>query len=85
LKELEAYHDLVTPGSYIVATDGIIRDLVEVPRGKEEWAWDNPGAAVVDFSMKHPEFVVEEPAWNFNESKLKKRITQWPGAFLKRI
>lgn len=85
LKELEAYHDLVNPGSYIVATDGIIRDLVEVPRGKEDWAWDNPGAAVVEFTMKHPEFVVEEPAWNFNESKLKKRITQWPGAFLKRI
>jgi cephalosporin hydroxylase len=32
-KELEAYHDLVTSGSYIVATDGIIKDLVEVPRG----------------------------------------------------
>jgi len=85
LKELEAYHDLITSGSYIVATDGIIKELTEVPRGKEEWAWNNPGAAVVEFTKKHPEFVVEEPVWSFNESELKKRITQWPGAFLKRI
>lgn len=85
LKELEGYHDLVTSGSYIIATDGIIKDLVGVPCGKEEWAWDNPGAAVVEFIKKHPEFVVEEPVWSFNESEVKKRITQWPGAFLKRI
>ncbi len=85
LKELEAYRNLVGSGSYIVATDGIIKELAEVPRGREEWAWDNPCAAAVEFTMKHPEFIVEEPSWNFNESKLKKRITQWPGAFLKRI
>jgi cephalosporin hydroxylase len=84
-KELESYCDLVAPGSYIVATDGIIRDLVEVPRGKAEWALDNPCAAVAEFTKKHPEFVVEEPAWMFNESGLKERITHWPGAFLKRI
>jgi cephalosporin hydroxylase len=29
--ELEAYADLVTPGSYIVATDGIMYDLADVP------------------------------------------------------
>ena len=34
LAELEAYHDLVTPGSYIVATDGIMKDLYDVPHGK---------------------------------------------------
>jgi cephalosporin hydroxylase len=85
LKELEAYHNLITFGSYILVTDGIIKDLVDVPRGKEEWAWDNPVAAVVEFTKKHPEFIVEEPVWSFNESELKKRITQWPRAFLKRI
>lgn len=31
--ELEHYHRLVTPGSYIVATDGIMFDLHDVPRG----------------------------------------------------
>lgn len=40
--ELEAYADLVTPGSYIVATDGIMYDLADVPRGQAEWATDNP-------------------------------------------
>ncbi len=33
LSELNAYHDLVSIGSYIVATDGIMRDLYDVPRG----------------------------------------------------
>ena len=32
-RELEAYHSLVSPGSYIVATDGIMRDLHDVPTG----------------------------------------------------
>ena len=34
LHELDAYHDLVSLGSYIVATDGSMRDLHDVPRGK---------------------------------------------------
>src|SRR5262249_15417914 len=53
--ELEAYHDLVTPGSYIVATDGSMKDLYDVPRGKPEWAWDNPSGAASDFANRHPE------------------------------
>jgi cephalosporin hydroxylase len=32
--ELTAYHSLVTPGSYIVATDGSMKDLYDVPRGR---------------------------------------------------
>ena len=40
--ELLAYAELVTPGSYIVATDGIMFDLADVPRGKPEWVTDNP-------------------------------------------
>ncbi len=36
--ELEAYSDLVTPGSYIVATDGSMKDLYDVPRGRREVA-----------------------------------------------
>src|SRR5215470_16835183 len=37
LSELEAYHRLVTPGSYIVANDGIMRDLHDTPRGAVSW------------------------------------------------
>jgi cephalosporin hydroxylase len=84
LAELEAYHNLITPGSYIVATDGSMRDLFDVPRGKPEWAWDNPAAAAAEFIQAHPEFVIEQPAWPFNESELSDNITHWPGAWLRR-
>lgn len=84
LAELEAYHDLVSPGSFIVATDGIMRDLTDVPRGAREWAEDNPAAALADFVRRHPEFVLERPAWSFNESPLTEDVTHWPGAWAKR-
>jgi cephalosporin hydroxylase len=84
LAELEAYHSLVTPGSYIVATDGIMRDLYDTPRGKPDWTSDNPTAAVLDFASRHPEFIIEQPSWRFNESDLTENITHWPGAWLKR-
>lgn len=84
LAELEAYHILVSPGSYIVATDGIMKDLYDVPRGKSEWIRDNPTAAAAEFAQKHPEFVLEQPAWPFNESALRENVTYWPGAWLRR-
>lgn len=84
LDELNAYHDLVTPGSYIVATDGIMRDLHDVPRGSSDWDWNNPAAAAAEFARKHPEFIIEQPAWPFNESDLTENITHWPGAWLRR-
>ena len=85
LAELEAYHDLVSRGSYIVATDGSMKDLHDVPRGKPEWKQDNPTAAALEFVKKHPEFVIEQPAWPFNDSDLKENITHWPGAWLRRL
>ena len=83
--ELEAYHGLVTPGSYIVATDGIMKDLHDVPRGRPEWTWDHPTAAAAEFAQAHPEFVLEQPAWPFNESGLRQNLTHWPGAYLRRL
>lgn len=82
LAELEAYHGLVTSGSYIVATDGITKDLYDVPCGKPEWVWDNPVAAVNEFIQTHPEFVVERLSWPFNESLLTNDTTHWPDAWL---
>jgi cephalosporin hydroxylase len=83
--ELEAYHDLVTPGSYLVATDGIMKDLYDVPHGNPEWRWDHPTAAAAEFAEKHPEFVLEQPKWPFSESDLTKNVTHWPGAWLRRV
>ncbi len=84
LAELNNYCDLVTAGSYIVATDGIMKDLYDVNRGKEEWQWDNPYAAALEFIKFRPEFSVEQPCWPFKESDLTENITHWPGAWLKR-
>jgi cephalosporin hydroxylase len=85
LAELEAYYRFVTPGSYIVATDGLMQDLHDVPRGSPEWRDDNPAAAAREFARAHPEFRLEQPEWTFNESSLTRNITGWPDAWLKRI
>lgn len=82
--ELEAYHDLVTPGSYIVATDGSMKDLYDVPRGSPDWKWNHPTAAASEFAQRHDEFILEQPAWPFSESDLTENITHWPGAWLRR-
>ena len=85
LSELEAYSPIVSVGSYIVATDGIMKDISDLKNAPAEWVWDNPSAAALDFAKVHPEFVSGQPAWIFNESKLQQNITYWPDSFLKRI
>jgi cephalosporin hydroxylase len=83
--ELEAYAPLVTPGSYIIATDGLMRNLTDVPRGSPQWARDNPAQAAIDFAAAHAEYVVEQPGWPFNESTLTDNVTHWPDAWLRRV
>ena len=85
LAELESYHRLVSPGSYIVATDGVMREVAKDPRGDREWAWNNPTEAAAAFARAHPEFVLERPTWAFSESELTEPVTHWPGAWLRRI
>jgi cephalosporin hydroxylase len=85
LAELEAYHKLVSVGSYIVATDGIMREVHDVPRGKPAWLTDNPAAAAREFLDTHKDFELSPPPWSFNESQLDKVITGHPDAWLKRI
>jgi len=85
LAELEAYHEMISPGSYIVATDGIMQDLYDVPQGKVEWKNNNPAEAAIEFARNHPNYVIEQPPWIFNESELDKNITHWPGAWLCRV
>ena len=84
LAELEAYCDLVTPGSYAVATDGIMKDVFDAPRGTPEWRTDNPTAAAAEFLETHDEFVLETPPWPFSESPLTENITHYPGGWLRR-
>jgi cephalosporin hydroxylase len=85
MAELEAYAPLVTPGSYIVACDGIMRELNDTPRGVGEWVSNNPARAAVDFAARNPAFVIDPPSWLFNESSLNQNVTHWPNAWLKRV
>jgi len=85
LDEIHAYADLVTRGSYLVATDGSMKDFYDVPRGRAEWKWDNPCKAAEEFAAEDRQFVLEQPPWPFNESKLTENVTHWPGAWLKRL
>jgi len=83
--ELEAYGSLVSPGSYIVAMDGIMEQLVGAPRTEPDWGWNNPREAVREFLEASEQFVLEEPPFPFNEGVVADRVTYWPDAFLRRI
>src|SRR5665213_1431873 len=76
--ELAAYSGLVTTGSYIVATDGIMRDLSDVPAGLPGGATDNPASAAEDFVQIDPRFKIEPPSPILSESPLIVALTYWP-------
>ena len=82
--ELEAYGPIVSPGSYIVACDGIMQQVKGAPRTMPDWSWNNPISAVQMFLEKNSEFELHEPLWPFNEGSVRKRVTYWPQAYLRR-
>ena len=82
--ELEAYAPFVTSGSYIVATDGIMCDLHDVPGGQADWSWDHATAAAAEFAAAHPEFVLEYPPRLFSEGAIEDPVTYWPHGWLRR-
>jgi cephalosporin hydroxylase len=85
LAELAAYSTIVNPGSYLVAMDGIMEQLAGAPRSQEDWAWNNPKQAALEFVSDNLEFVIEEPRFAFNEGNVTERVTYWPSAFIKRL
>ncbi len=85
LAELNLYSPLVGVNSYIVAMDGIMKDLVGAPRSDPDWGWNNPTSAALEFVKSNPNFVIEEPTFAFNEGNITERVTYWPSAFIKRI
>lgn len=76
-KELELYGALVTSGSYVVAADGIMEDLSDVPGGRPDWVNDNPKAAIHEFLAAHPEFEIDPELVRLG-------ITYWPDGYLRR-
>jgi len=85
LAELQAYSGFVTQGSYIVATDGIMRDLINAPRSQPDWSWNNPAEAAAEFLRETEQFVGEEPRFAFNEGSITERVTYWPSCYLRRL
>jgi len=83
--ELDAYGPLVSAGSYLVATDGIMCDLHDVPGGRPDWAWNNATAAAAEFAAAHPEFALETPPRPFQEGAIHEPVTYWPGGWLRRL
>lgn len=83
--ELNAYSPLVTKGSYIVAMDGIMEQVAGAPRTQEDWSWNNPRAAAVEFVATNPKFVIADPEFSFNEGNISKAVTYWPSGYIKRI
>ncbi len=82
--ELQAYAPMVSLGSYVIATDGVMKDLHDVPGGAPGWAVDNPTTAALEFAASRSDFEVVEPPLQFDESGVRGRITYWPSAYLRR-
>lgn len=85
LAELKAYSKMVSIGSYIVATDGIMENVVGAPRSNLDWITNNPKKAAEKFVEENKDFIIEEPIFPFNEGEINERVTYWPSAFIKRI
>lgn len=85
LAELRAYSPLVSPGSYIVVCDGIMRQVAGASRTSPDWLDDNPLEAIKEFLAEDGRFAQEEPAFPFNEGSIVERVTYWPGGFLRRL
>jgi cephalosporin hydroxylase len=77
-REITLYKDLVTVGSYLVVMDGAQALVSDIPRGKPEWADDNPLAAVRRFLADNDEFECDVTFERFGSTCV-------PEGFLKRL
>ena len=84
LEELKAYSAFVSPGSFLVATDGIMGDLTDVPGGDTTWSHDNPQQAAREYAEQTPGFTLTPPRPLFNEGPPLADVTYWPSAYLRR-
>lgn len=82
--ELEAYADLVTPGSYILSQDGVMKLVAGMPRSGPDWDDNNPITAVEAFLAKRPEFVLEKAPRPFDESDDTPDCSHHPVGWLRR-
>ncbi|SLN63184.1 CmcI family methyltransferase [Oceanibacterium hippocampi] len=85
LAELRAYAPLVTVGCYAVAADGIMAQVAGGPRTGADWPVSNPTEAARAYVAENEDFVIDMPAFEFNESPLRHHVTYWPDGYLRRV
>jgi cephalosporin hydroxylase len=83
--ELKAYSRFVTPGSYVLVMDGIMGDLCGAERTKNDWCWNNPREAALEFVAGNPDFEIVQPPFPFNEGAVSSPVTYSPSGYVKRI
>lgn len=80
ITEMNAYHGLVTKGSYMIVFDTMIENTPKEFLGGREWHQNNsPMTAVNEFLRNNKQFVIDVDV----ESKL--LVTECPSGFLKRV
>jgi cephalosporin hydroxylase len=85
LKELEVYGPLVSSGSYILATDGVMEIVAGGPRTAEDWAWNNPRQAALDFVRDNQEFELAPMTPKaFNEGTANDWVSYFPDGLIRR-
>jgi cephalosporin hydroxylase len=82
--ELEAYSDIVTPGSYILSQDGVMKLVAGMPRTKPDWDWNNPIGANEEFLARHPEFELKHPPRPFDETSQTPECSHHPVGWMRR-
>ena len=86
LAELEAYAPLVSVGSYLVATDGVMADVAGLPGAQAGLGVGQPAGRRPGSSPRR----TRGSGWRtrrslFNEGAVTDRVTYWPSAYLKRV
>ncbi len=76
-KELEIYHQFVSPGGYLVVGDTICAELGKLD-GYAKWIDDNPLRAVREFLLDNDLFICDN-------SREKFLVTFFPEGFLRRV
>lgn len=82
--ELDAYADLVTPGSYILSQDGVMKLVAGMPRSGADWATNNPITAVESFLAARPDFELAKPPRAFDETANTPDCSHHPVGWLRR-
>lgn len=82
--ELAAYADLVTPGSYILSQDGVMKLVAGMPRAPADWSTDNPITAVEAFLAARDDFELAHPPRPFDETLETPECSHHPVGWLRR-